>query len=56
MIALLWTVVLFALYMAWPFMPSQTIRTVSLVAVVLVLLFNTASICTMITHYAEDEE
>jgi hypothetical protein len=56
MVALLWIVTLFVLWMTWPYMQDNGVRIVSLIAAALVLIFNTASIAAMISHYAEDKD
>jgi hypothetical protein len=56
MVALLWIVTLFVLWMSWPFMQDNGVRIVALIAAALVLIFNTASITAMIHHYAEDKD
>jgi hypothetical protein len=56
MVALLWIVTLFVLWMSWPYMQETGVRIVALIAAALVLVFNTASIAAMINHYAEDKD
>ncbi len=56
LVALLWIVTLFVLWMSWPFMQDNGVRIVALIAAALVLIFNTASIAAMISHYAEDKD
>jgi cell division septal protein FtsQ len=55
MIAALWIVILFVLFMAWPHIPDSGVRTVVVLAAAAVLIFNTASISAMVKHYAEDK-
>ncbi len=56
MVGLLWLVTLFVLIMSWPYMQDQGVRIVALIAAALVLLFNTASIWAMVSHYSEDKD
>lgn len=56
LVVLLWLTTLFVLWQSWPYMEDPTVRIVALVAAVLVLIFNTASIWAMISHYAEDKD
>jgi hypothetical protein len=41
--------------MSWPLIPDATVRIVSLLSAIAVLVFNTASIAAMVKHYAEDK-
>ena len=52
----LWVVILFVLFMSWPYIPDQGVRIVVLIAAAAVLIFNTASVGAMLRHYAEDKE
>ncbi len=54
-VIVLWVVILFVMIHIWPFVADGTIRTILLVSGGLVLLFNTASIVAMLTHYAGDK-
>lgn len=56
LIALLWIVILFVLFMSWPLIPDTGVRTVVLLAAAAVLTFNTAAVLAMVKHYAEDKE
>ena len=56
LVALLWIVILFVLYMSWPYIPDGNVRIVVAVAAAAVLIFNTASIAAMVKHYAEDKD
>jgi len=56
LLTLLWVVVLFILYMSWILIPDGTVRIVSLLAALVLLIFNTASVLAMVKHYAEDKE
>ncbi|MFO1173310.1 MAG: hypothetical protein U1E49_20365 [Hyphomicrobiaceae bacterium] len=56
LVAILWIVTLFTLYMIWPLIPDGNVRIVASVAAALVLIFNTASISAMVKHYAEDKD
>ena len=55
LVAFLWIVILFVLFMSWPYIPDNGVRIVSLVAAAAVLVFNTASITAMVRHYADDK-
>jgi len=55
-VAVLWIVILFVLFMSWPYIPDSGVRIVTLLAAAAVLIFNTASIAAMVRHYAEDKE
>ena len=56
LVALLWIVILFVLFMSWPHIPDSGVRLVVLVAAAAVLIFNTAAIWAMIRHYGEDKQ
>lgn len=56
MVAVLWIVVLFVLFMSWPHIPDGTVRLVAALAALAVLVFNTASIWAMVHNYAVDKE
>jgi hypothetical protein len=56
LVALLWIVILFVLFMSWPHIPDAGVKTVVLIAAAAVLIFNTASIAAMVKHYEEDKE
>ncbi len=56
LVALLWIVILFVLIMSWPYIPDAGIKTIVALAAAAVLIFNTASIYAMVTHYAEDKD
>jgi hypothetical protein len=56
LIACLWIVVLFVLFMSWPYIPDAGVKAVALIAAAAVLIFNTASIMAMVQHYQEDKE
>lgn len=55
LLGLLWLVVLFILYMSWNLIPDGTVRIVSVLSALILLIFNTASILAMVKHYAEDK-
>lgn len=55
LVAILWVVILFVLFMSWPYIPNAGIRAVVVVAAAAVLIFNTAAIIAMVRHYAEDK-
>lgn len=55
LVALLWIVVAFVVIMSWPYIPDTSVRIAVLVGAAAVLVFNTASITAMISHYAEDK-
>ena len=52
----LWVTIIFVLVMSWPYIPDTGVRVVVLIAAVLLLIFNTASIGAMLRHYAEDKK
>ena len=56
LLAFLWIVVVFILVMSWSLIPDGTVRVVSLLSALVLLIFNTASIVAMVRHYAEDKE
>jgi uncharacterized membrane protein len=56
LVALLWIAILFVLYNTWPIIPDQGVRIVVLIGAAAVLLFNTAAIAAMITHYRADKD
>ena len=55
-VAVLWIVTLSVLFLAWPHIPDRTVRLVALCGAGAVLVFNTASIAAMLSHYHEDKE
>ena len=55
LVALLWIVVLFVVAMSWPYIPDGGVRIVSLIGAAAVLIFNTAAVMAMLSHYAEDK-
>ena len=55
LIALLWIVVLFVIIMSWPYIPDSGVRIVSLIGAAAILVFNTAAVMAMLSHYAEDK-
>jgi hypothetical protein len=56
LVALLWIAILFVLFMSWPYIPDAGVRTIVVIGAAAVLIFNTASITAMLSHYAEDKE
>jgi hypothetical protein len=56
LVALMWIAILFVLFMSWPYIPDGGVRLIVAVAAAAVLIFNTASIYAMVTHYAEDKD
>lgn len=56
LIAILWIVILFVLFMTWPLIPDTTVRIVVAIGAAAILIFNTAAIAAMVRHYAEDKE
>jgi hypothetical protein len=52
----LWATIIFVLVMSWPYIPDTGVRVVVLIAAVLLLIFNTASVGAMLRHYAEDKK
>jgi hypothetical protein len=55
-VAFLWIATLAVLILAWPHIPDQTVRLVALFGAAAVLIFNTASIAAMLSHYHEDKD
>ena len=55
LLALLWLSVLFVFFMVLPFADAQVFWAL-VVGAALLLLFNTASIFAMISHYSDDRE
>lgn len=55
LVTLLWIVVLFVLFMSWPYLQESGIRVVVSIGAAAILIFNTASITAMLNHYAEDK-
>lgn len=56
LIALLWIVILFVLFMSWPHIPDSGVKLVVTIAAAAVLIFNTAAIWAMVRHYGEDKQ
>ena len=56
LIVALWVTILFVLIMTWPYIPDQGIKVVVAIAAAAVLIFNTAAIVAMVSHYADDKE
>jgi hypothetical protein len=56
LILALWVTVLFVLFMTWPYIPDQGIKFVVAIAAAAVLIFNTAAIIAMVSHYKDDKE
>ena len=52
----LWVTVLFALVSVWPLVTVPMLRVILLISAGLVLIFNTASIWAMLSHYADDRD
>ena len=55
-VAALWLVILFTLISIWPEIADGAIRTILLIAGGLVLIFNTAAILAMLSHYTSDKQ
>lgn len=55
-VLVLWAVYSFVFYQIMPFLNDQTVFTVLAISGGLVLLFNSASILAMTSHYSEDRE
>ena len=56
LVILLWIVILFVLFMSWPYIPDISVKVIVTIGAAAVLIFNTASITAMLSHYAEDKE
>lgn len=52
----LWLAMGFVLWATWDIAPSGTARTVLMIGGAVVLVFNTAAIVAMLTHYREDRD
>lgn len=55
-VVVLWCVVGFVLFMIYPLAGDSTVGTVLIVAALVLVLFNTASMAAMVQHYAHDKE
>ena len=55
LVALLWIAILFVLFMSWPYLQDGGVKFVVAIGAAAVLIFNTASITAMLSHYAEDK-
>lgn len=56
MVAALWATIIFVCYEVAPFIKDGAATSVSVIALVMLLLFNTASAFAMIRHYREDKD
>jgi len=56
LVVCLWATVIFVLVMTWPYIPDQGIRVVVAIAAIAVLIFNTAAIIAMVSHYRDDKD
>src|SRR5262245_24259380 len=56
LIILLWAATLAVLFFSWPHVPDGRIRVVLAIGAIAVLIFNTASIAAMLSHYAVDKK
>jgi hypothetical protein len=56
LIVLLWATILFVLIMTWPYIPDAGIKVVVVIAAAAVLIFNTAAIAAMVSHYRADKD
>jgi hypothetical protein len=56
LVALLWVTILSVLLLAWPYVPDRSVRIVLVIGALAVLVFNTASIAAMLSHYASDRQ
>jgi len=56
LVALLWITILFVMFMSWSYIPDSGVRIVVLIGAAAVLIFNTASISAMVSHYGEDKD
>jgi hypothetical protein len=55
LVALLWITLGAVLYLSWPYVPDRGVRVVLVIGALAVLVFNTASIAAMLSHYATDK-
>ena len=56
LVLLLWIAILAVLIFSWPYIPNGGVRLAVLAGAASVLIFNTAAIAAMLSHYAEDKE
>lgn len=54
-VAALWVAVLFVFFSIWPFIGIPQIRVILVIAGSMVLIFNTAAILAMLSHYSHDK-
>jgi hypothetical protein len=56
LVVLLWITVLAVLFLTWPYVPEAGVRVLLVIGALAVLIFNTASIAAMLSHYAADKQ
>jgi len=56
LVALLWLATLTVLVLSWPYVPDGRVRIVLVIGAFAVLVFNTASIAAMLSHYHNDKQ
>ena len=56
LVVLLWLATLTVLILSWPHVPDGRVRIVLLIGAAAVLIFNTASIAAMLSHYQHDKQ
>ena len=52
----LWLATLSVLFLSWPYVPDGRVRIVLAIGALAVLVFNTASITAMLSHYRTDKD
>jgi polyferredoxin len=56
LVVLLWITILAVLLLSWPYVPDTGVRVLLVIGALAVLIFNTASIAAMLSHYATDKQ
>jgi hypothetical protein len=55
-VIILWLATLAVLLLSWPHVPDERIRVVLAIGALAVLIFNTAAIAAMLSHYHSDKQ
>jgi len=56
LVVLLWITIVAVLFLTWPYVPDAGVRVLLVIGALAVLIFNTASIAAMLSHYAADKK
>ncbi len=56
LVVLLWITIVAVLFLSWPYVPDAGVRVLLVIGALAVLIFNTASIAAMLSHYATDKQ